>query len=105
MDKYVSNRELSITMPKIKFYVYKDKNRKKRTTITLDNYVCHLLALKLGSVPASKESRAAVRQWIQAQLDEDVDPDRVYTSQWLQGKAVLEIADKELSEKYWGLAD
>lgn len=82
------------------FHIYKDSDR-QRTTVSLDKYVWQLLALKLGSVPDSAESHTAVRQWLQAQLDEDVDPDRVHTSQWLQGKAVLEIADKKLSTKYW----
>jgi hypothetical protein len=82
------------------FHIYKDGNRTQRTTVSLDKYVWQLLSLKLGSDPDSAESYTAVRQWLQAQLDEDVDPDRVNTSQWLQGKAVLEIADKKLSKKY-----
>jgi hypothetical protein len=36
------------------------------------------LALKVGSVPDSPDSHSAIRQWLQARLDEDVDPDRVH---------------------------
>ena len=84
-----------------KFHVYKDQARTLRTTVSLDVYIWQLLALKLGSTPSDRESHEAVRRWLQAQLDEDIDPDRVNTSQWLQGKAVLEIVDKKLSEKFW----
>jgi hypothetical protein len=84
-----------------KFHVYKGQDHTQRTTISIDNYVWQLLALKLGCTPDNRASHETVRRWLQDQLDGDVDPDRVHTSQWLQGKAVLEIADKKLSAKYW----
>lgn len=83
------------------FHIYKDSDRTQRTTVSLDNHVWQLLSIKLGRVPDSPDSHSAVRQWLQAQLDDDVDPDRVHTSQWLQQKAVLKIADKNLSKRYW----
>jgi hypothetical protein len=101
MDKYISIPTWAVGMATKTFHIYKDKERTQRTTVSLNNYVHQLLALKVGSVPDSPDSHNAIRQWLQAQLDEDVDPDRVHTSQWLQGKAVLAIADKKLSKKYW----
>jgi hypothetical protein len=88
-------------MPTKIFHVYKDQHREQRTTVSLNSYVWQLLAIKLGCTPGDKESHETVRQWLQDRLDEDVDPDRVHTSQWLQGQAILAIADKKLSEKYW----
>ena len=88
-------------MATTKFHVFKDLERQKRTTVSLDNDVYQLLSLKFGSIPDNKESHKIVRKWLQAQLDEDVDPYRVHSSQWLQRKAVLEIVDKNLSNKYW----
>jgi hypothetical protein len=72
----------AVAMATKTFHIYKDKERTQRTTVSLNDYVHQLLALKVGSVPDSPDSHSAI-------------------GQWLQGKAVLEIADKKLSKKYW----
>lgn len=72
----------------------------KRTTITLDTVLSDLLAIKLGYRPDDAQAHAAVREWLQQQLDEAGDPNRIRTSQWLQEQVILAIADKKLSTKY-----
>jgi hypothetical protein len=52
-----------------------------------------LAAALLKAWDRTGQSHKAVLQRLQATLDEDEDPDRVNTSQWLQQNAVLEITD------------
>lgn len=40
------------------------------------------------------------KKWLQGLIDEDGDPGRYRVSQWLQGQAILFIADKKLSNKW-----
>ena len=40
-----------------------------RTTVSIDNILSELLALKLGYDPDAPEAHAAVRQWLQDRLD------------------------------------
>jgi hypothetical protein len=101
VDNILSNSMEALSVATKRYHIYKDQAHKQRTTVSLDSYVSKLLILKLGYTPDVESGHGAVRQWLQDQLDDDVDPDRVNTSQWLQGKAVLEIADKKLSKKYW----
>ena len=71
-----------------------------RTTVSLDNVLSSLLALKLGHEPGTKDAHAAVRQWLQDRLDQAADPGRKKVSQWLAGEGALLIADKKISESY-----
>lgn len=72
----------------------------RRTTVSLPDHLAGLLAVYLGYEPDGDGAHQAVRAWLQAQLDQDDDPGRQRVSQWLQGEAVLAIADKKLSEQY-----
>ena len=79
----------------------------KRTTVTLNDTLGGVLALKLGRTPGTVEAHSAVRSWLQEQLDINDDPNRVYVSRWLQQEAILFIADTKVSKAYldWYLAD
>ncbi len=72
----------------------------RRTTATLDGAIAFFLALKLDCEPGSDEAKSAIREWLQRQLDEHNDPDRVLVSQWLRFKAIQYLVDKKLSRKY-----
>jgi hypothetical protein len=69
------------------------------TTVSIDNILAELLALKLGRQPDDEDAHQAVRLWLQATLDKSVDPDRIHLSQWLQARIIEEIAFWELREK------
>ncbi|MBU0656187.1 MAG: hypothetical protein KJ914_13785 [Gammaproteobacteria bacterium] len=71
-----------------------------RTTVTLDSTLCELLALKMGKAPDTKDSHAAVRQWLQSVTDHSDEQERDNFSQWLKQKAVLYIADTGLIIKH-----
>jgi hypothetical protein len=71
-----------------------------RTTVSLDKTLSALLALKIGHDPETTDAHAAVRQWLQARLDDQADPDRRSVSQWLTQESILFVTDKKLSEKY-----
>jgi len=79
----------------------------KRTTVTLDDTLAHMLAIRLGETPLTPEAHTAVRTWLQEQLDEGNDPGRAYVSRWLQQEVLLFIVDKKLSNKYleWYLTE
>ncbi len=72
----------------------------KRTTVSLDTILSAYLAIKLGTVPETKEAHQQIRLKLQTWLDESDDPGRIRVSQWLTGRAVELIADKVLSAKY-----
>lgn len=80
-----------------RYHVQRDTTR---TTISLDNVLSALLAMKLGAEPETTQAHAAVRQWLQARLDDQADPGRAKVSQWLAGETILFVADKKLSESY-----
>ena len=73
---------------------------KKRTTVSLHEVLCGLLAAKLGEIPETPEAHTAVREWLQDTLDESKDPGRFRVSQWLQGEVALCIADTKISKRY-----
>jgi hypothetical protein len=72
----------------------------RRTTVTLDTSLSALVALKLGETPETATAHAAVRGWLQRRLDEAGDAGRYHVSQWLQGEAVLWVADTKLFDSY-----
>ncbi len=79
---------------------YHVKLGEKRTTVSMDNYLSDLLALKIGEKPRSEDAHTAIRYWIQERLDKSNDPERIHVSQWITRKAVELIMDKKISEKY-----
>lgn len=76
------------------------KPRQKRTTISLDNILSALWALKLGHTPETSEAHAAVRECLQAKLDEDLYGGRTNVSQWIAGEMLLGLVDKRLSKEF-----
>lgn len=70
------------------------------TTASLGKHLAGLLAVKLGHEPETPDGNRAVRDWLQARLDDANDPGRHKVSQWLQGEALLTVADKMLSDEY-----
>lgn len=81
-----------------RYHVYLGK---KRTTISLDDILAELVALKLGKTPETEAAHAAVRRWLQAKIDLVGNTERTLLSQWLQREAMLFIADEELSSCYF----
>jgi hypothetical protein len=72
----------------------------KRTTVSRDNRVSGLLAIRLGSLPQSPQAHGAVRTWQQQRLDRDNDPGRIRVSQRLTDQALLLLVDNQLSDTY-----
>ena len=72
----------------------------KRTTVSLDNILSELLAIRLGLCPQSAQAHGAVRLWLQQQLDQANDPGRIRVSQWLREQAILFLVDNKLSNTY-----
>lgn len=71
----------------------------RRTTVSLEPYLADLMAIKLGHEPRTLEAHAAVREWIQAEQDEQ---NASYPcTNIIKNHLVFEIADKSLSKKYW----
>ena len=60
-----------------------------------------LVAFHLGEETETRQATSAIQKWMQTELDRAGDPHRVHVSQWLQERILLEIVDKELSEKYF----
>lgn len=72
----------------------------KRTTVSLDQTLVELLAIKLGCLPETAQAHHAIRDWLQNELDVANDPGRYRVSQWLQSQALFEIADKSLYKRH-----
>ncbi len=84
----------------MRYHIYKDSEKKQRTTVNLDKILSDLLAIKLGERPETAGGNRAVRGWLQDAIDRVNDPGRSATSQWLQGEVILYLLDKKLSDKY-----
>jgi len=72
----------------------------RRTTISLDNHLSLLLLLKLGHAPHTPQAQRAVRQWLQARLDEYGDYDRPRISQWLGKEVISELVSADVTNLY-----
>jgi hypothetical protein len=72
----------------------------KRTTVSLDNFLSIMLALKLGLAPGTPQAYRAVRDWLQARLDDVKDYKRCRTSQWLQTQVLHDLVAPDLLERY-----
>lgn len=73
----------------------------RRTTVSFSSLLADLLAIRLDEEPDTEESHTAVREWLQARLNDYGNPERTRVSQWLQGEVILAIADKKLSDRYF----
>lgn len=74
----------------------------QRTTISADQILVAMLAIKLGQAP---DNQQAVREWLQARLPDKVGTGKGIgkrTSQAARELMVEEIADKKLSTAYTG---
>lgn len=72
----------------------------KRTTVSLDNTLAVLLSLRLGQPPQTPQAQRAVRNWLQARLDEFKDYNRCRTSQWLRDEVVYALITNDLANLY-----
>ena len=72
----------------------------RRTTVSLDNHLSLLLSLKLGHAPETPQAQRAVRQWLQARLDEHGDYNRAHTSQWLGKEVMSALISAEVKNLY-----
>jgi hypothetical protein len=72
----------------------------KRTTVSLDNHLSLLLSLKLGHAPQTPQAQRAVRQWLQARLDEHGDYNRAHTSQWLGEEVIRALVSADVKNLY-----
>jgi len=70
----------------------------KRTSISVDDVLFDLLALKLKVQPSDPEAFGRVRQWLQVRLVEELgdSPERKNASQWARRLMVLAVADRRL---------
>jgi hypothetical protein len=73
----------------------------RETTVSIDDILVEMLALKLGHDPDSDEARTAVRAWMQDRLDKSGDHGRQHLSQWLKARIVDNIVSDDLREA-WG---
>ena len=72
----------------------------RRTTVTLDDSLAFFMALNLGHEPRTLQAKQAIRQWLQAKLDEHGDPGRLNVSQWLRFEVICWLVDTKLSKRY-----
>jgi len=72
----------------------------QRTTVSVDQTLVELLALKLGEKPDSRSAHPVIRCWLQQRLDDANDPGRYKVSQWLQSEIVHGLVDQKLSRAY-----
>ena len=78
------------------------KNR--RTTITVDNIISELLAVKLGVLPDAPEAHGMVREWLENTLREklgELVPGGNRISQYARIFAIEALADKKMMSKVW----
>lgn len=72
----------------------------RRTSVSLDNHLSLLLSLKLGHTPQTPQAQRAVRQWLQARLDEHGDYNRAHPSQWLGEEVIRALIGAEVKSLY-----
>ena len=71
-----------------------------RTTVSLPDVLTDLLALKRGASPKTPEGHAAVRTWLQEEIDHDPGAVRYRrASQRLAQQAILAVAASSLIAK------
>lgn len=71
-----------------------------RTTVSMAQVLAELLAMKRGAIPRTPEGHAAVRTWLQEEIDRDPGAVRFRrASQRLTQQAILAIAAPGLVSK------
>jgi len=70
------------------------------TSVSLNQTLADLLALKLKRKPGSKEARAAVTKHLQDLVNYDLDRGSRGLSRYLTEQAILFVIDKGLSDEY-----
>ena len=76
----------------------------RRTTITVDNIISELLAVKLGMLPDAPEAHALVREWLEETLHDKLGenvPGGNRISQYARVYAIEALADPELMNQVW----
>ena len=76
----------------------------RRTTITVDNIISELLAVKLGMLPDAPEAHAQVRDWLEVTLHDKLGenvPGGSRISQYARVYAIEALADKKLMGQVW----
>lgn len=73
----------------------------KRTSITVDDILFELLAVKLKVRPDDPEAFRRVREWLQVRLVEELgeSSERKNASQWARRLIVRAVADRRLGAK------
>jgi len=83
---------------------------KKRTTISLDEIISDLVAIKLGFISASKDTHAAVRKQLEKLILPYYHPKSPYydpnhinykLTQFVTKQAILWLAGEALTDKYY----
>lgn len=72
-----------------------------RTTISLDNIVSDLMAIKLNTKPGTKEAHSTVRKQLEAFVAHDLGRAGFRLGHYITEQAVLFITDNILSEQFW----
>lgn len=74
-----------------------------RTTITVDEILFELMAVKLKYAPDDESAHSAVREWLQDKIISSLgeQPGNLGVSQYARRYLIDEIADKRLSNKRW----
>ena len=76
----------------------------RRTTITVDNIISELLAVKLGVPTDAPDAHSLVREWLENTLHEKLGqnvPGGNRISQYARVYAIEAVADKNLMESVW----
>lgn len=71
-----------------------------RTTISMDKIISDLMAIKLETIPQTKEAHIAVRKQIESFIAHDLGRSGHRLSEYITEKSVLFIADKIISDEY-----
>jgi len=83
---------------------------KKRTTISIDEVISDLIAIKLGFSSVSKETHAAIRKQLEKLIVPYYDPKSPYyypnlinykLTQFVTKQAILWLVGEELDQKYY----
>lgn len=82
-----------------RFHIYFDSDR---TTITVDEILFELLALKLKMLPDDEQAHSEVRNWLQEKIELEIGTMdiRKDASQWARLFLIEEIANSRLMKEH-----
>lgn len=83
---------------------YHLKLKSGRTSVSMDNILSELIAIKLGKPPGTKEAHTEVRKQLQSFIEHDLGRSGIGLGKYVKEKAILFVSDNILSEKYWDIA-